>query len=175
MSRYREVLGGQCSQGSRTKEVQYFQQFKLIDLCVSEIRKRREEFFAFDEVPRGIEEAMAMCERELEERIRSMRMLIGASTLLRDLEVAGDSCKRAGDVRRWKKAVSEAMEERIRRRNLSVEQDRERRRLDGLFTEGIKRREVSKDGRSKTVELRMCYGCGQRGHLKKTCKGERKR
>ena len=66
-SRDRETFGGKCGQGSRAREVQYFQQFKLIDLCVREIRKRTEEFFAYDVVPRGIEEAMAMCERELEE------------------------------------------------------------------------------------------------------------
>ena len=44
LSRDREAFGGKCGQGSRTKEVQYFQQFKLIDLCVREIRKRTEEF-----------------------------------------------------------------------------------------------------------------------------------
>ena len=46
--------------------------------------------------------------------------------------------------------------------------------MDGLFTEGSERREVSKDGRSGMGELRMCYGCGVRGHLKKNCKGEKK-
>ena len=86
-----------------------------------EIRKRMEEFFTYDGVPRRIEEAMAVCERELDERICSMRMTIGASTPVRDLEVVGDSFRRAGDVRRWKKAVSEAMEERIKRRNLMVD------------------------------------------------------
>ena len=115
-----------------------------------------------------------MCEREIEERICSMRMAIGASTLVRDVEVVGDLCVRAGDVRRWKKAVSEAMEERIKRRNLSAEHDRERRRFDGLFVDGVRRREVSKDGRSETGEQRMCFGYGERGHLKKDCKGGKK-
>ena len=54
LSRDREVFGGKCGQGSRYREVQYFQQFKLIDLCVREIRKKTEEYFTFDEVPRGI-------------------------------------------------------------------------------------------------------------------------
>ena len=100
--------------------------------------------------------------------------MIGASSHVRDLEVAGDPRVRAGDIRRWKQAVSEAVEARIRRRNLSAEQDRVRRRLDGLFTEGSERREGCKDGRSGTVELRMCYGCGTRGHLEKNCKEEKK-
>ena len=78
-------------------------------------------------------------------------------------------------MRRWKKAVSDAMEERIKRRNLSAGQDdRERRRLDGLFEDWTGRREVSKDRRSEKGEQRMCYGCGERGHLKKDCKGDRK-
>ena len=103
-----------------------------------------------------------------------MRMAIGASTLVRDVEVVGDSCVRAGDVRRWKKALSEAMEERIKRRNLSAEHDRERRRFDGLFVDGAGRREVSKDRRSEKGEQKMCYGWGERGHLKKDCRGDRK-
>ena len=47
------------------------------------------------------------------------------------------------------------MEERVRRRNLSREQGRERR-LDDLFMEGVERREVSKERRPVTYELRMC-------------------
>ena len=117
---------------------------------------------------------MVLCEQELEERIRSLRSVIGASTNLRSLEVAGDLRVRAGDIRKWKQAVSEAVQARIRRRNLSEEQDRARRRLDSLFTEGSERRESCKDGRSGTVELRLCYGCGARGPLKKNCKEEKK-
>ena len=77
-------------------------------------------------------------------------------------------------MRRWKKAVVEAMEERVRRRNLGAEHDLERRRYDGLFADGIGRREVSKDRRAETSEQRMCFGCGKRGHLKKDCKGNKK-
>ena len=77
-------------------------------------------------------------------------------------------------MRRWKKAVVEAMEERVRRRNLGAEHDLERRRYDGLFVDGVGRREVSKDRRSETGEQRMCFGCGERGHLKKDCKGNKK-
>ena len=99
-----------------------------------------------------------------------MRSVIGFSAHGRDLEVAADQGVRAGDLRRWKQAVNDAVEARIRRRNLSAEQDRERRRLDGLVTEGSERREGGKDGRSGTIKLKMCFGCGLRGHLKKNCK-----
>ena len=170
-SRDRESVGRKCSQVLRARETQYFQQFKLIDLCVKDIRRRTEEYFACDAVPRCIEESLAVCERELEDRIRSLRTLIGASTLVRDLEAAGELCKRAGDVRRYKLAVSEAMEERVRRQNLSVVQGRERR-LDGLLVEGVGGSRVSKE--RKPEETRMCYGCGERGHLKMNCKGSKK-
>ena len=115
-------MGEKCGQGSRSKEEQHFQQFKVIQLCVREIRKRMEEFFGFEEVPRRIEEAVVVCEREIDERIGSMRMMIGASTLVRDLEAVGGSFKRDCEVRKWKKAVMEAMEERVKKRNLEAGQ-----------------------------------------------------
>ena len=155
-------------------EVQHFQQFKVIQLCVREIRKKMEEFFTDEEVPRRVKEALAVAEREIEERIRSIRTVIGASTLGRNAEVISNSGVRAGDIRRWKKAVVEAMEERVRRRNLGAEHDLERRRYDGLFVDGAGRREVSKDRRPEMGEQRMFFGCGERGHLKKDCKGSKK-
>ena len=135
---------------------------------------KTEEHFAYKGVPRGIKESLALCERELEERIHSVRSVIGAPTNVRSLEVAGDPCVRAGDIRKWKQAVSDAVQARIRRRNLSAEQDRARRRLDSLFMGGSERRESCKVGRSRTAKLRLCFGCGSRGHLIKQCKDEKK-
>ena len=66
------------------------------------------------------------------------------------------------------------MEERVRRRNLGAQHDLERRRYDGLFLDGAGRREVIKDRRPEMGEQRMCFGCGERGHLKKDCKGNKK-
>ena len=141
-----------------------------MDLCIREVRMKTEEHFAYEGVPRGIDESLALCERELEERIRFLRSVIGVSAHGGDLGVAADQGVRAGDLRRWKQAVNDAVEARIRRRNLSAEQDRERRRLDGFVVEGNERREGDKDGRSGTIEMKMCFGCGLRGHIKKNCK-----
>ena len=78
-----------------------------------------------------------------------MRMMIGASTLVRDLEVVGGSFKRDCELRKWKKSVMEAMEERVKKRNLEAGQgDREKRRMDGLFEGWTGRREISKDRKS---------------------------
>ena len=60
-SRDRESVGRKSSQVLRARETQYFQQFKLIDLCVKDIRRRTEEYFACDVVPRCIEESLAVC------------------------------------------------------------------------------------------------------------------
>ena len=175
LSRDKEALGEEYGQGPRSKESQQFQQFKVIQLCVREIRKRMEEFFCVEEVPRRSEEALVMCEREIDERIGSLRMLLGASTLVRDLEVVGGAFSRDCEVRKWKKSVMEAMEERIRRRNLGAgQEDREKRRMDGLSEGWTGRREISKDRKSERGEYRTCYGCGDRGHLKKDCKGNKK-
>ena len=86
LSKDKEVLGEKYGQGARSKESQHFQQFKVIQLCVREIRKRMEEFFGVEEVPRRIEEAVVVCEREIDERIGSMRMMLGVLTLVRDLQ-----------------------------------------------------------------------------------------
>ena len=45
---------------------------------------------------------------------------------------------------------------------------------DGWLFEGwTGRREISKDRKSKRGKYRMCYGCGERGHLKKDCRGDK--
>ena len=99
--------------------------------------------------------------------------MVGAPTNVRSLEVASDPRVMARVMRKWKQAVSDAVQARIRRRNLSAEQDRARRRLDSPFMEGSERRESCKDGRSRRAELRLWFGCGLRGHLKKQCKDEK--
>ena len=134
-----------------------------------------EEYFGLEEVPRRIEEAVVVCEREIDERISSMRMMIGASTLVRDMETVGGSLKRDCEVRKWKKAVMEAMEERVKRKNFEAGQgDWEKGRMEDLFGGWKGRREVSKDRRSERGKYRTCYGCGERGHLKKDCGRDKK-
>ena len=129
LSRNKGALGA-----SRFKEDQHFQQFKVIQLCVEEIRKRMEEYFGLEEVPRRIEEAVVVCEREIDERISSMRMMIGASTLVRDMETVGGLLKRDCEVRKWKKAVMEAMEECVKKKNFEAGQgDWEKGRMEDLF------------------------------------------
>ena len=100
LSRDKEALGEEYGQGLRSKESQHFQQFKVIQLCVREIRKWMEEFFGVEEVPRRIKEAVVVCKREIDERIGSLRMLLGASTLVRDLEVVGGAFSRDCEVRK---------------------------------------------------------------------------
>ena len=118
--RNREAAGRRGVRVSRSGELQFFQQLKVVDLWVSDIRKKSEEFF-MGEIPRGIEEAIAVCERELEERIRTLRMSLVAESLGRDPGVARDPCWRTGDIGQWKRAVEEALEERIRKKNCKGE------------------------------------------------------
>ena len=47
MSSVREPFGGKRVQESKTKEIEYFQQFKLMDLCIREVRMKTEEHFAY--------------------------------------------------------------------------------------------------------------------------------
>ena len=98
-SRDREDGGRRRIRVSRSGELQFFQQLKMVSLCVSDIRKETEKFFVGG-IPRGIEESIAVCERELEERIRSLRRPRVAESLGRDPGVGGDSCWRPGAVGR---------------------------------------------------------------------------
>ena len=142
----------------------------MVQLCVEEVRKRIEEYFGLKEVPRRIEEAVEVCEREIGERIESLRMMIGAFGLVADMEVVGGSLKKDYDVRKWNKAVTEVMEEHVKKREIEVGQyDRERGRMEDFFGGWCNRREDSKDRRSERRESRTCHGCGERGHLKKDC------
>ena len=113
-------MGDKRGQSSRVIEEQHFQQFKVVQLCVEEVRKRIEEYFESKEVPRRIEEAVEVCEREIGERIMLLRMMIGASGLVADMEVVGGSLKKDYDVRKWKKVVMEVMEERVKKREIEV-------------------------------------------------------
>ena len=63
-----------------------------------------------------------------------------------------------------------ALEERRRRRNVSADQ----RRLDGLLAEGVGRKDSSKDRKSGANARKMCFGCGEFGHLRKNCKAGKK-
>ena len=93
-SRFKEYSRDKKGQSSGVDEEQHFSQFKVVQLCVVEVKKRIEEYFGSKEVPRRIEEAVEVCKREIDERIRSLRMMIGASGLVADLEVAVGRLKR---------------------------------------------------------------------------------
>ena len=166
----KECLGDKRGQSSSFNEVQQFQQFKVVQLCMEEVKKRIEEYFGVREVPRRIEEAVEVCEREIGERISSLRMLIGASGLVSDMENVGSSLQREYDVRKWKKAVTEGMEERVKKGEVEVgHYEREKGRMEDLFGSRGVRREDSKERRPEWRESQVCHGCGERGHLRKDC------
>ena len=141
----------------------------MVSLCVNSIRSEKEKFF-IGGIPRGIEESIAVCECELEERIRLLRRPRVSESLGRDRGVGSDSCWRPEDVGQWKKAVEDAVEERRRRRNVSGGQ----RRLEGLLADGVGRKDSSKDRKSGVNAGKRCFGCGEFGHLRKNCRAEKK-
>ena len=74
---------------------------------------------------------MEVCEREIGERISSLRMLMGALGLVSDMENVGSLLQREYDVRKWRKAVTEVMEERVKRGEVKVgHYERERGRME---------------------------------------------
>ena len=95
---------------------------------------------------------------------------MGASGLVADMEVVGGTLKKDYDVEKWKKAVMEVMEECGKKREVEVGHcDWERGRMEDLFDGWSGRREDGKDRRGERRESRICYACGERGHLRKDC------
>ena len=80
----KECVGDRRVLVSSLNEVQQFQKFKVVQLCMEEVKKRIEEYFGVREALRRIEEAVEVCEREIGKRIMLLRMLIGASGLVTD-------------------------------------------------------------------------------------------
>ena len=63
-------------QNSVANEEQHFCHVRVIQLCVEDVRKRLEDHFGSRKgVPEKVEEAMKICEKEIDDRIEKRRSL----------------------------------------------------------------------------------------------------
>ena len=102
---------------SVANEKQYLHQVRVKQLCVEDVRKQLEDHFGSKkDVPEKIEEAIKICEKEIDDRIKTLRMADKASWLAADKYVAGQLVDNDKDDKRWKHAIKEAKKVQIKKK-----------------------------------------------------------
>ena len=62
---------------------------------------------------------MKIREKEIDDRIKTLRTTVKASGLVADKDVAGELVDKDGDDKRWKYAIKEAKEEQIKKKRVN--------------------------------------------------------
>ena len=102
---------------SVANEKQYLHQVRVKQLCIEDVRKQLEDHFGLKkDVPEKIEEAIKIGEKEIDERIKMLRMADKASWLAVDKYVADPLCDNDEDDKKWKQAIKEAKEEQTKKK-----------------------------------------------------------
>ena len=88
---------------SVANEKQYLHQVRVKQLAIEVVRKQLEDHFGSKkDVPEKIEEAIKIGEKEIDERIKMLRMADKASWLVVDKYVADPLCDNDEDDKKWK-------------------------------------------------------------------------
>ena len=168
MSEKLKYMEGRRQWNSAANKKQYLHQVRVRQLCVEDVRKQLEKHFGSKrEVPQKIEEVIKLGEKEIDERIKMLRMADKVSWLAAEKYVADLLCDNDEDDRRWKQAIKEAKEEQAKRKNSSSGYHSRNRGRDSFWSGGRSYRRDSRDRRSdRYVED---VGDGMEG----ICSGER--
>ena len=101
-------------------EKQYMHQIRVRQLCVEDVRKCLVDYFGSrKEVPERIKEPIKIGEKEVNERIKMLRMADKVSWSDVDEHVTDPLCDNDEDDKRWKVAVKEAKEEQSKKKSSS--------------------------------------------------------
>ena len=99
-------------------EKQYLHQVQFKQLCVEDVRKQLEDHFGSKkDVPEKIEEVIKLGEKEIDDRIKMLRMANKVSWLAVEKYVADPLCDNDEDDKRWKQAIKEAKEEQVKKKS----------------------------------------------------------
>ena len=111
MEKVKYIEGGR-KWNSTANEKQYLHQMKLRHICVEDMRTVLETHFGSrQEVFEKIEEVVRKGEKEIDDRIKMLRMADKVSWLAVDKYVADLLYKDEENDKKWKAAVKEAKEE----------------------------------------------------------------
>ena len=113
-----KYMEGRRRWNSRANEKQYLHQVRVKQLCMEDVRKQLEAYFGSRrEVPQKIKEVIKLGEKEIDERIKMLRMADKVSWLAVEKYVADPLCDNEDDDKRWKQAIKEAKEEQSKRKS----------------------------------------------------------
>ena len=153
---------------SISNEKQYLHQVRLRQLCVEDVRKQLEKYFGSRrEVPQRKEEVIKLGEKEIDGRIKILRMADKVSWMAVEKFIADPLCDNDEEDRCWKQAIKEAKEEQAKRKNSSKGYNSRNRGRDGFRSGGRSYRRDSRDRRPD----RYVEGAGD--GIERVCSGER--
>ena len=102
-------MEGRKRWNSKANEKQYLHNIEVKQLLVEDMRSRLEEHFGSKEsVPGKVEDAIALGEKKLDERVKMLKMADKASWLAIDKYIADPLCTDAEDDRKWKGRAGKA-------------------------------------------------------------------
>ena len=109
----------------RSNEIQYLHKVKFRQMVVEDYRQVLEEHFGGrKKVPAKIEAVIIKGEKEIDGRIKVLRMADRVSWLAVDKYQADPLCEGEEDDKKWKQAVKEALEEKEKRKGYPFRKDR---------------------------------------------------
>ena len=133
---------------SLSNEKQYLHEVKVKQLAIEDVRKQLEDYFGSKkDVPEKIEEAIKLGEKEIDNRIKMLKMADKASWLAVDKYAADPLCDNDEDDKKWKAAVKEAKEEQAKRKGSGYGYGNRSRGRDGYRSGGRSYRRDSRDRR----------------------------
>merc|ERR1712041_12420 len=98
-------------------EKQYLHEVRVRQLAIKDVRKQLEDHFGSKrEVPEKIEGAIILGEKEIDNRIKLLKMADKASWSAVEKYAADPLCDDDEDDKKWKAAVKEAKEEQAKRK-----------------------------------------------------------
>ena len=135
---------------------------------MEDVRKQLEKYFRSKrEVPQKIEEVIKLGEKEIDSRIKILRMADKVSWAAVEKFVSDPLCDNDEEDRRWKQAIKEAKEEMAKRRNGSSGDNSRNRGKDSFRSVG---RSYRRDSRERRPD-RYVESVGD--DMKRVCSGER--
>ena len=149
-------------------EKQYLHEVKVRQLAVEDVRKQLEDYFGSKRnVPEKIEEAIKLGEKEIDNRIKMLKMADKASWLAVEKYAADPLCDNDEDDKKWKAAVKEAREELAKKKSSGYGYGNRSRGRDGYRPGGRSYRRDSRD--RKTDRYVKVAG----SDLEEVCAGKR--
>merc|ERR1712121_428257 len=172
---------------SVANEKQYLYNVKIKQLAIEDVRKQLEDYFGSRSlVPEKIEEAIKIGEKEIDARIKMIKIADQHNWYTVNKYIADPLCENEEDDKKLKAAIREAKEELAKKKSSGYGYGNRSRGRDGYRSGGRSYRRDSRDrdrrsdryvevARSELKEVWPCHSCGKQGHIRRDCRAAGKR